>query len=140
MGAAVALKLSPQYEVVHFIRGKDRAKSEIATIQSGKVPPRDPDGIGSQNYSQIPQAVVFGRGADPKDIEEIRLACGGESSGLTWLQATPAGVAAMRAVAPDLGDPAVRDTYATKAAEAMKEVLNGLAEKNMLGEGGLYNY
>lgn len=126
--------------MIQFIRGKDRAKSEIATLQSGQAPPNDPDNIGSHNFSKIPVAAIFGRGADPKDIEEIRQACGGEDSKLAWLQSKPAPAAAMKASPPDLNDPVAKEFYAKKAAEVMKLLLNELSEKGLLGVDGSHQY
>lgn len=126
--------------MIHFIRGKDRAKSEIATLQSGQAPPKDPDNIGTSNFSRVPVAAIFGRGADPKDVEEIRLACGEADSKLAWLQATPVDRAAVLASPPDVNDPASRDFYANKVAQKVKQLLNGLDQKKLLGVDGMYYY
>lgn len=71
------------------MRGKDGAKSEIAALQAGNAPPKDPDSIGSSNYAKLPVAVIFGRGIEAEDVEEIRKACGGSASKLAWVQSDP---------------------------------------------------
>ncbi|KAJ4303036.1 hypothetical protein N0V90_001927 [Kalmusia sp. IMI 367209] len=52
----------------------DAGTSEIPLLLSGKTPPNAGDNLGSQEYSQVPRAVVAGGGFDDAMFEAMKKA------------------------------------------------------------------
>lgn len=125
---------------MQFITSIERAKSEIPTLQSGKAPTKDPDNVGSHDFSKRPEAVIFGRGFEIVQVEDIRAACGGSSSGLVWLHSSQEGLNKVKTAHPDPNDPDSLDRYAQMTADVAKEVLDGIKSDGKWGRDGVYTY
>ncbi|KAG2412146.1 hypothetical protein HFD88_009702 [Aspergillus terreus] len=119
IGKTVATHLLPEYEVIHFIQTIETAKADIPRLLSGQSPQIPTPNItttATLDYSQPPRAVIFGRGYEPYEVEDVRRACAGRSA---------------QPVAWVLGDPAQAPPgwpgpgYAAQVAEKVKGVLDG---------------
>jgi hypothetical protein len=100
--------------------------ADIPRLLKGEKPAApDTSGVGTQNYSQIPRAVIFGRGYDVSEVEEFRKASEGYANPVAWFAADPKN-------APGPNDPPPGPAYAQAAASALKGKL--LAWKD---EGGV---
>ncbi|GLI76243.1 hypothetical protein PoHVEF18_004514 [Penicillium ochrochloron] len=126
IGKVVSELLAPEFEGIHFITTNEAALADIPRLLKGEKPAApDTSGVGTQNYSQIPRAVVFGRGYDVSEVEEFRKASDGYAHPVAWFAADPKN-------APGPNDPPPGPAYAQAAASALKEKL--LAWKD---EGGV---
>jgi hypothetical protein len=54
--------LLPEYDAIHIIRTPEAGHKEIPLLLSGKRLENTASNLGSQNYAQLPQAVVAGGG------------------------------------------------------------------------------
>lgn len=125
---------------IQFITSIARAKSDISTLQAGKAPPPDPDNVGSHNFSQLPQAVVFGRAYGDELVEELRQHCGGSNSGLAWVLSTKESRESALKSFPFGGDQDAFNQYADKTTAVTKNLLDQLKREGKLGKDGVYYY
>ncbi|KAL5357691.1 hypothetical protein BJX96DRAFT_172763 [Aspergillus floccosus] len=117
IGKPVSTHLRPEYEVIHFIQTVDAAKADLPRLLSGQHPQAPaPDSVATNDYSQPPRVVIFGRGYGPHEVEDIRRACAGRNTlPVAWV----------------VGDPAKAPTsmpgpgYPAQVAESVKAVLDG---------------
>lgn len=65
---------------IHVCLSAASASAEIPLVLTGEVPPENPDNVGSKNYSQPPQAVVFGGGYEDEEFDAVRKAVEGKSN------------------------------------------------------------
>ncbi|KAG4418694.1 hypothetical protein IFR04_008139 [Cadophora malorum] len=90
IATAVKAGLQPECEVIHVILSTSAGVSDLPKLLAGQTPPtQDSDNIGTQNYSQAPQAVVLGGGYDDEAVKTIRKACESVSTGekgVPWLR------------------------------------------------------
>ncbi|KAJ5907546.1 hypothetical protein N7495_000228 [Penicillium taxi] len=72
IGRPVSELLLPNIEVIHFIQSLEAAQQEIPHLLAGNDP-NSPhaNNVGSHNYRPV-RSIIFGRGFDLKDIEELR--------------------------------------------------------------------
>ncbi|OJJ52211.1 hypothetical protein ASPSYDRAFT_165088 [Aspergillus sydowii CBS 593.65] len=116
VGKAVAELLLPEYEVTHFMLSLEAAASDLPALLTGKDPQSPvPNEVGTHNYRRPAQAVLFGRGLQLAQIEEIQAAVEQVTADhpVAWLMGDPAVVMA--------GPPG--PGFAEKTAREMKEVL-----------------
>jgi hypothetical protein len=72
--------------VIHFIASPEIAKQDLPALLSGKKPSHaSGDGIGSQDYSKQPQAIVSGLGYTNEVLDEIRQSCAGVGA-VPWIR------------------------------------------------------
>ncbi|KAA8645410.1 hypothetical protein EYZ11_012051 [Aspergillus tanneri] len=72
IGRPVSELLRPDIEVVHFIQSLEAAQQEIPHLLAGNDPQSPQvNNVGSHNYRPV-RSVIFGRGFDLKDVEELR--------------------------------------------------------------------
>ncbi|EPS33913.1 hypothetical protein PDE_08875 [Penicillium oxalicum 114-2] len=118
VGKPVADLLAPQFEVIHFCTGTEAALTEIPRLLQGHKPTSpDETGVGSQNYNLVPRAVVFGRGYDIAEVEQIRDAAKGcNADPVIWVTGDPDRK-------PGPNDPPPGPGYAQFAAEQVKKKL-----------------
>ncbi|KAF2169299.1 hypothetical protein M409DRAFT_20525 [Zasmidium cellare ATCC 36951] len=140
IGARVTARLKPEYDTIQFITSIARAKSEISTLQAGKSPPSDTDNVGSHNFSQRPQAVIFGRAYSDEAVEELRQHCGGSESGLAWVLSTKESRNRAAKAFPYGGDQDAFNRYADKTTAVTKSLLDQLKREGKLGKDGVYHY
>ncbi|KAL4897142.1 hypothetical protein BDV59DRAFT_85221 [Aspergillus ambiguus] len=116
VGKPVAAGLLPDYEVIHFIQSVDAAIAELPHLLAGRDPQAaSPNDVGTHDYSQPARAVIFGRGYQRSEVEEIRRRCAGSASQpIAWV----------------IGDPANAPTglpppgYAQKTGQTIKDTLD----------------
>ncbi|KAK4503687.1 hypothetical protein PRZ48_004602 [Zasmidium cellare] len=140
VGSRVASRLRPEFDTIQFITSLPRAKSDLTTLLAGKSPPPDPDNVGSHNFSQKPQAVVFGRAYTDEAVEELRQHCGGSESGLAWVMSTKEARDKVMKGFPYGGDQEAFNRYADKTTAITKGVLEDLRREGKLGRDGVYYY
>ncbi|QKX54775.1 uncharacterized protein TRUGW13939_01864 [Talaromyces rugulosus] len=129
-GAMVAQFLKSEFEVIHFVSSFEQAKAEFAELIAGRAPKLSiSENIGTQNYSKLPLAIVFGRAYDPDDVTELnRIFRGTGSAPLAW-------IAGNRDVRPpaQLGP-----GYAEKAAENTKRAFERWKDSGSISEDIVY--
>ncbi|PTB35333.1 uncharacterized protein TrAFT101_011205 [Trichoderma asperellum] len=115
MGKSISQHLLPEYEVIHFILSYEAAEAELPHLLVGRDPQsRSPDEIGTHDYSRPPRAVIFGRGYEPQQVEELKKKFAGVAKEpVAWVRGNPADLPA-GAAGPD---------YAQNIAADMKKVL-----------------
>ncbi|KFY48784.1 hypothetical protein V496_10227 [Pseudogymnoascus sp. VKM F-4515 (FW-2607)] len=73
MGQSISQHVLPEYEVIHFILSYEAAEAELPHLLAGRDPQsQSPNGIGTHDYSRPPRAVIFGRGYNPQQVEELK--------------------------------------------------------------------
>ncbi|GIJ90289.1 hypothetical protein Asppvi_009243 [Aspergillus pseudoviridinutans] len=114
VGKPVSQHLLPEYEVIHFIQSYEAAEAELPHLLVGRDPQsQNPNDIGTHDYSRPPRAVLFGRGYEPQQVEELKKKFAGiAKEPVAWVRGNPADVPV--APVPD---------YAQKVAVDMKTVL-----------------
>jgi hypothetical protein len=76
--------------VVHFIQSLEAAQQEIPHLLAGNDP-QSPhvNNVGSHNYRPV-RSIIFGRGFDLKDVEELREKVAGiASEPVIWIAGDP---------------------------------------------------
>jgi hypothetical protein len=93
----------------------EAAEAELPHLLAGRDPQsRSPNEIGTHNYSRPPRAVIFGRGYDPPQVEELKKKFAGTAQEpVAWVRGNPA----------DLPTGAAGPDYAQKIAADMKKVI-----------------
>ncbi|EAL84206.1 hypothetical protein KXW98_005273 [Aspergillus fumigatus] len=114
-GKLVSQHLLPEYEVIHFIQSVEAAEAELPHLLAGRDPQsRYSNELGTHDYSRPPRAVIFGRGYEPQQVEELKEKFAGVAKEpVAWVRGNPADVPA--------GGPG--PDYAQKVAADMKQVL-----------------
>lgn len=107
---------------------------------AGKEPPKDPDNVGSHNFSKPPEAVLFGRGFGAQQMQMIREACGGADAGLVWVNSVEKSRANIASSPPDFSKVEVVEKYSDQVAASIKEVLKEVREQGKWGVDGVYEY
>ncbi|KAJ5709258.1 hypothetical protein N7493_010592 [Penicillium malachiteum] len=90
IGKPASELLLPDIEVVHFIQSLEAAQQEIPHLLAGNDP-HSPhvNNVGSHNYRPV-RSVIFGRGFDLADVEEIRQKTSGISpEPVVWVVGDP---------------------------------------------------
>lgn len=102
----------------------EAAEAELPHLLAGRKPQsQNPNEIGTHNYSQRPRAVIFGRGYEPQQVEELKNKFAGAAKDhVAWVRGDPADLPANGVAGPD---------YAQNITARMKKVL-----KNWSDEGG----
>ncbi|PYH52360.1 uncharacterized protein BO96DRAFT_469387 [Aspergillus niger CBS 101883] len=113
MGKSISQHLLPEYQVIHFILSYEAAEAELPHLLAGRDPQsRSPNEIGTHDYSQPPRAVIFGRGYEPQQVEELKKKFAGvPKEPVAWVRGNPADLPA-GAAGPD---------YAQNVAADMKK-------------------
>ncbi|KAI5359052.1 hypothetical protein Slin15195_G066830 [Septoria linicola] len=140
VGGRTAPRLLPELEVIRFITSVQRAKIEIPLLLSGSQPDPGVDNVGTQNFSSPPKAVIFGRGFNSENVDDIRQACGGHASNVSWVHSMSHGSGAGQVKAPDSKDTTSLDAYAELTAAQVKAVLLDLKARGILGIEGVHVY
>lgn len=101
---------------IHFITTNENALTDIPRLLKGEKPlSPDESGVGTQNYSQVPRAVVFGRGYSVAEVEQFRKASEGcNANPVAWFTGDPNKM-------PGPNDPPPGPGYAQAAASLLKE-------------------
>jgi hypothetical protein len=122
MAKAISKLMLPEYEVIHFILSYEDAEAELPHLLAGRDPQaRNPNEMGTHDYSRLPRAVVFGRGYEPHHVEELKKKCAGISQEpVAWIRGNPA----------DLPTGAAGPDYAQKIVADMKSVLETWKEED----------
>ncbi|KAF7178943.1 hypothetical protein CNMCM7691_007767 [Aspergillus felis] len=115
VGQSVSQHLLPEYEVIHFIQSDEAAEAELPHLLAGRDPQsQNPNDVGTHDYSRPPRAVIFGRGYEPQQVEELKKKFAGiAKEPVAWVRGNPAD-APVGAVGPD---------YAQKVGLDMKRLL-----------------
>ncbi|GIC88901.1 uncharacterized protein Aud_005303 [Aspergillus udagawae] len=115
VGKTVSQHLLPEYEVIHFIQSYEAAEAELPHLLAGRDPQsQNPNDIGTHDYSRPPRAVIFGRGYEPQQVEELKKKMAGiAKEPVAWVRGNPAD-APVGVPLPD---------YAQKVAVDMKRLL-----------------
>lgn len=115
---------------IHFITTDEAALTDIPRLLKGEKPLfPDDSGVGTQNYSQVPRAVIFGRGYDLADIEKFRKASQGcNADPVVWFAGDPSRK-------PGPNDPPPGPGYAQLAAKTLKEKLMAWKEEGATQDG-----
>lgn len=77
----------------------EAAEAELPHLLAGRDPQtQSPNDIGTHDYSRPPRAVVFGRGYNPQQVEELKKKCAGiAEKPVAWVRGNqadlPAGAA-----------------------------------------------
>ncbi|GAQ03894.1 hypothetical protein ALT_1215 [Aspergillus lentulus] len=116
VGKSVSQHLLPEYEVIHFIQSDEAAEAELPHLLAGRDPQsQNPNEVGTHDYSRPPRAVIFGRGYEPHQVEELQKRFAGVAKEpVAWVRGNPADVPA--------GGPG--PDYTQKVAADMKKVLS----------------
>ena len=114
----------------------DDGRTNIPLLLSGLKPRSQQSHLGSQDFSRVPQAVLFGGGYDDATIEEIRKTVMGTLGArkVPWLKADQLKTAA----GPQ---PGTRE-YADSIAPRVKAALNKLEREGKLdgSEDGIFSW
>ncbi|KAK9489073.1 hypothetical protein V1508DRAFT_429182 [Lipomyces doorenjongii] len=115
MGKSISQHMLPEYEVIHFILSYEAAEAELPHLLAGRDPQsRSPNEIGTHDYSRPPRAVIFGRGYEPQQVEELKKKFDGVAKEpVAWVRGNPA----------DLPAGAAGHDYAQNIAADMKKML-----------------
>ncbi|KAF3389077.1 hypothetical protein F1880_003724 [Penicillium rolfsii] len=129
IGKVVSKLLAPEFEGIHFITTNEAALTDIPRLLKGEKPESpDESGVGTQNYSQVPRAVVFGRGYSFAEVEQFRKASEGcNAKPVVWFTGDPN-------KKPGPNDPPPGPGYAQAAANSLKEKLIAWRD-----EGGIHD-
>ncbi|CAG7942323.1 unnamed protein product [Penicillium salamii] len=100
IGKPVSELLQPEFEVIHFIQSLKAAQSEIPHILAGHDPQSPSNNIGTKNYTHQARAIIFGRGFDLEDIQDIREKAGASPDPVVWIAGDPSRKPAPGAVLP----------------------------------------
>ncbi|KAJ5380775.1 uncharacterized protein N7496_003203 [Penicillium cataractarum] len=130
IGRPVSELLVPEFEVIHFITTNEAALTDIPRLLKGEKPQSpDDSGVGTQNYSQVPRAVVFGRGYDISEVEQFKNASeGSNAEPVAWITGDPN-------KKPDPSAPPPGPGYAQFAAMQVKEKLSAWKEEGATNNG-----
>ncbi|KAJ5669657.1 hypothetical protein N7462_010727 [Penicillium macrosclerotiorum] len=117
IGKVVQEGLAPRYEVIHFFSSATTATTDLPRLLAGQEPQSpDDSGIGTRNYANPARAVVFGRGYDNADVDELRkISEGSNKDPVVWLMGDPEKRPA--ALTPGPG-------YAQAAAKDARDILD----------------
>jgi hypothetical protein len=107
-------------KVIHFIMSKEDGITNIPLILSGLKPTSQQSNLGSQDFSRVPQAVLFGGGYDDITIGEIRKAVIGTQGvrKVPWLKADQQ----KTAMGPDPGTKEYNESIAPRVREALEKL------------------
>lgn len=125
---------------IQFITSVERAKAEIPLMLAGREPPKDPDNVGSHDFSKPPEAVLSGRGFGAQQMQTIREACGGADAGLVWVNSVEKSRANIASSPPDFSKAEVVEKYSDQVAASIKKVLAEVRQKGKWGVDGVYEY
>jgi hypothetical protein len=116
--------------VIHFITTNEAALSDIPRLLKGEKPQSpDDSGVGTQNYSQVPRAVIFGRGYSLTEVEQFREASEGcNTNSVAWITGDPDRK-------PGPNEPRPGPGYAQFAADQVKEKLTAWREEGATHDG-----
>jgi hypothetical protein len=123
-------------KVIHLIMSPEDGLTNIPLILSGLKPSSLQSSLGSQDFSQVPRAVIFGGGYDDVTIENLRKAVM-ETQGarkVPWLKADQQKTAR----GPE---PGTRE-YSESIAPRVREVLGRLEREGKLdgNEDGIFSW
>ncbi|KAH9219682.1 hypothetical protein DL95DRAFT_330978 [Leptodontidium sp. 2 PMI_412] len=131
IATTVKAGLQPECEVIHVILSTSAGVSDLPKLLAGKTPSiQDAGNIGTQNYSQAPQAVVLGGGFDDEAVKTIRAACESVSNGekgIPWLRPDSS------VPVPPLGP-----KYGAAMVSRVKNALRELEEEGRVKGDGVY--
>ncbi|KAF7166982.1 hypothetical protein CNMCM5623_000470 [Aspergillus felis] len=98
------------------MKSDEAAEAELPHLLAGRDPQsQNPNDVGTHDYSRPPRAVIFGRGYEPQQVEELKKKFAGiAKEPVAWVRGNPAD-APVGAVGPD---------YAQKVGLDMKRLLN----------------
>lgn len=116
--------------VIHFITTNEAALGDIPRLLKGEKPQSpDDSGVGTQNYSQVPRAVIFGRGYSVTEVEQFRNASEGcNGNPVAWIAGDPDRK-------PGPNDPPPGPGYAQFAASQVKQKLMAWKEEGATQDG-----
>ncbi|GIK06109.1 hypothetical protein Aspvir_001752 [Aspergillus viridinutans] len=116
VGKPISQFLLPEYEVIHFMLSYEAAEAELPHLLAGRDPrSQNPNDVGTHDYSRPPRAVIFGRGFEPEQVEELKKKFAGiAKEPVAWVRGNPADV--------PVGGPG--PDYAQKVGVDMKKVLD----------------
>ncbi|KAJ5105638.1 hypothetical protein NUU61_002985 [Penicillium alfredii] len=133
IGKPVSEALQPEYEVIHFIQSIEAAQTELPHLLAGRDP-HSPhvDNVGTHNYGSPASAVIFGRGYNTTEVEQVRRACAGRAPGpVAWVAGDPAKQIGASGPPPGPG-------YARVVAGEVKGVLGRWKREGSQREGFLW--
>lgn len=109
--------------VIHIILSPAAGVSDIPAILQGQSPSSTEENIGTQNYSNLPIAVVTGGGYDDRLFKEMYDAAKGKGKAVHWLR-------------PDLSvqTPPLGPDYGKHMVGRVKACLERLEGEGKLGE------
>ncbi|KAL2851667.1 hypothetical protein BJX68DRAFT_235483 [Aspergillus pseudodeflectus] len=91
VGKPVSESLRPEYEVIYFIQTADVAKSELPKLLAGQEPLPLTNDVGTNNFTQPPRVVMFGRGYPPEFVQELKNSLAGiAQEPVAWVVGDPA--------------------------------------------------
>jgi hypothetical protein len=75
------------FVVIHFISTPEIARTDLPRFLNNETPtkPSD-DGVGSQDYSRQPEAILLGLGYYNEIVDDLRQACSGTRRGVPWVR------------------------------------------------------
>ncbi|RHZ56293.1 uncharacterized protein CDV56_108093 [Aspergillus thermomutatus] len=116
IGKPISQFLLPEYEVIHFLQSYEAAEAELPHLLAGRDPQsQNPNDVGTHDYSRSPRAVIFGRGFESEQVEELKKKVAGiAKEPVAWVAGNPADF--------PTGPPG--PDYPQKAAADIKKVLD----------------
>ncbi|RMY35499.1 hypothetical protein D0866_04556 [Hortaea werneckii] len=128
MASAFSQKLLPEYEIVHHFQSTAEVHKQLPALLKGE-PIKPASGVGSNAdtlSTQIPSAMVVGRGFCESELEDMRKLQGADT--LPWLYPDP-----LKSMASTLSGPFLLDAIAKRTKACLGA--HGLAEgKDVTGE------
>ncbi|KAK3717407.1 hypothetical protein LTR37_005796 [Vermiconidia calcicola] len=123
----ISSSLTPTpFPVIHTVISVDSAKREIPQYLSGKT---------STQTAQPPRAIILGRKYTSAEFEDIRSACGGSHTAISWIVSNEAGENKST-----FGMSLSGFKNARADAQAIKDLLSKLKEDGKLGLAGEFRY
>ncbi|KAL2831598.1 hypothetical protein BJY01DRAFT_108015 [Aspergillus pseudoustus] len=118
IGHAVSKFLRPEYETIYFISSPEVAKSELPKLLAGKEPARATNDVGTENFTQPPRVLMFGRGYTPEFVQELKRSLEGVAQEpVAWAVGDPA-KAPTGPPGPDYVEQVAKDSKAAVATWA----------------------
>ncbi|KAI1173429.1 hypothetical protein F4777DRAFT_447279 [Nemania sp. FL0916] len=116
VGAKVTESLKPEIEVIYFLSGDEQIQRHLPQLLAGASGANlPPSAVGTQNFSRLPQAVIFGRGNEPGSVQAHHASFGQNSDrAVAWIAGDPDEPPPTTAPGPG---------YAEKTAEVVKAKL-----------------
>jgi hypothetical protein len=75
------------FVVIHFISTPEKARKDLPRFLNNEKPTKSSDdGVGSQDYSRQPEAILLGLGYYNEIVEDLRQACRGTVRGVPWVR------------------------------------------------------